>query len=233
MRILLKLSGEALMGKQGVGVETSALQDVVSRVTPLKEAGHHLAIVIGGGNFFRGIQGASSLGMERSAADHIGMLATVMNGILLKQAFQQKGLPCTLLSAIDCPLVAEKYSFEKATSLLQSGQIVLFVGGTGHPYFTTDTAAALRASEIKADLLLKTTTRVDGIYDQDPLKHKEAKKFPHLTYKEFIEKKLGVMDLTAVALCMTNDIPIRVMNLYQGPLVEAVSLGSFGSLIKG
>lgn len=232
MRILLKISGEAIMGKQEFGASHEALQNIAKTVAPLQKKGHQIGIVIGGGNIFRGLAVASSLGLERTPADQMGMLATMMNGILLSQALKSEGLNVTLMSALECPLIAETYNWKKATALLQEGQIILFVGGTGQPYFTTDTAAALRACEIKADLLLKATTRVDGIYDKDPLKHSDAKKFESLSYAEFVEKKLAVMDLTAITLCMTNKIPVRVCNLYQAPLLEMVEKSSFGSLIR-
>lgn len=232
MRILLKISGEALMGKQEFGASHEALSNIAKMIAPLQKKGHEIGIVIGGGNIFRGLSVAASLGLERTPADQMGMLATLMNGILLTQALKCEGVETILMSALECPLVAESYNWKKAIQFLEEKKLVLFVGGTGQPYFTTDTAAALRACEIKAELLLKATTRVDGIYDKDPLKNQDAKKFNEISYAEYVEKKLGVMDLTAITLCMTNKIPIRVFNLYQSPLLEVLEKSSFGSLIR-
>lgn len=231
-RALLKISGEALLGKKEVGVDFDALHRVGGLIHDFYKSGHEIGIVIGGGNIFRGFQGSSHLKMERTSADQMGMLATIINGIALKEALIKLGIPVLLMSALECLAVAERYNWEKASQALASGTIVIFVGGTGHPYFTTDTAAALRASEIKADIFLKATTRVDGIYDQDPLLHPEAKKFDTLSYREIVEKKLGVIDLTAATLCMTNHIPIRVFNLFAGPLLNAVSDKPYGTLVR-
>jgi uridylate kinase len=232
-RVLLKISGEALMGSLSYGVDPQAAKLVAQNIAELAQKGRHeVAVVVGGGNIFRGIQSGPKLGMERTPADQIGMLATLINGIALREALKEEGCDVVLLSAFECPLIAERYQWEKALKSLHKGKILIFAGGTGHPYFTTDSAAALRACEIKADILLKATTRVDGIYDRDPLLHKGAVKFDHLTYLEVVEKKLGVMDLTAVTLCMTGKIPIRVFNFYKESLLNASSGSQVGTLIS-
>lgn len=231
-RVLLKISGEALMGSSPFGVEQEATSRLAHGIAELQRGGHEVGIVMGGGNIFRGIQNGPLLGLERSAADSIGMLATLINGTALAEGLRKAGCHPILLSAIECPLIADSYRWDKAMEALSSGRIVLFVGGTGHPYFTTDTAAALRASEIKADLLLKATTKVDGVYDKDPLVHKEAKKYDRLSYGEVVEKRLGVMDLSAVVLCMTNRIPMGVFNFTRHSLLEAVSSTGVGTIIS-
>ncbi len=230
-RVLLKISGEALMGALPCGVDGAAAKKVAKSIAELNQKGHQVGVVIGGGNIFRGIQQGPSFGMARTPADQMGMLATLINGIAVREALKEEGCQVVLMSAIDCPDVAENYHWEKALGALEKGAIVLFVGGTGHPYFTTDSAAALRACEIKADLLLKATTRVKGVYDKDPLKNKDAKKYETLTYTEVVEKKLGVMDLTAITLCMTGKIPIRVFNFFEESLLSAVSANGPGTLI--
>lgn len=231
-RILLKISGEALAGASAYGIDGESVRALAKRLVELHKKGHEIGVVLGGGNIFRGIQG-SKLEIERNAADHMGMLATIMNGIVLQQFLSQEGAKAYVMSAIECPAVAKRYHSEEALEHLAQGRIVVFVGGSGHPYFTTDTAAALRACEIKADILLKATTRVDGVYCQDPLKSSHATKYDKISYTEFVEKKLGVLDLTAVTLCMSNQIPIRVFNLYKGSLLDAISKDTvLGTLIK-
>ena len=233
MRILLKLSGEALMGDQEYGVDQDATLNVAKRIKELHEQKHELGVVIGGGNIFRGIQQGSTLGIKRTPADQMGMLATLINGIALKEALVELGCDVRIMSELDCPTVATKYQWDKVMRSLAKGRIVLFVGGTGHPYFTTDTASALKASEIGADIFLKATTRVDGIYDKDPRVHDDAKKYDTISYSELIEQKLGIIDLTAATLCMTSQIPIRIFNFYAGSLVEAISQKPFGTLVSG
>ncbi len=230
-RVLLKLSGEAFTSGEKSGVDAAAVSQTAKIVSELHKRGVEIGIVMGGGNFFRGIQNGPSLQLERSSADTVGMLATMMNATILQQALQQHGAQTKLLSSFECPAVAERYRLDLALSHIKEN-IVLFAGGTGHPYFTTDTAAALRASEIKADILLKATTKVDAVYDSDPLKNSGAKPYQKLSYKEFLDKKLGILDLTAITLCMTNRVPIRVFNLYAGALDEALG-GKFGTLIEG
>lgn len=210
-RILIKISGEMLLGSKSFGLEESACLKVAEAFKEMRNSGHQVACVVGGGNIFRGLS-LSKLGMERTPADQMGMLATLMNGVALWQALQGIGAPAKLMSALECPRVAETYNWFKAQEYLAAGEIVIFVGGTGSPYFTTDTAAALRASEIKADILLKAT-KVNGVYAKDPLKHPEAKRYEEITYSKYLADNLGVMDATAVALCMTNKVPIFVFSM--------------------
>lgn len=214
------------------GISLEAVHLVSRKIHELKSQNIEIALVIGGGNFFRGIQQGPGLGIDRTPADQIGMLATLINGIALQEALIKEGCSCHVLSALDCPSVAEKYEWHKAMRYLAQGSVVLFVGGTGHPYFTTDTAAALRACEIHADILLKATTRVDGVYDKDPRTHKDAKKYERISYKEVIEKQLGILDLSAVTMCMSQKIPIRVFNFYQGSFPDAISDKVFGTLVS-
>ncbi len=221
------------MGNLPFGVSQDAVHLVAEKIRHIHLQGMEIGIVLGGGNIFRGIQQGSSWGLPRSPADQIGMLATLINGITLQQALIQKGCPVVILSAIECPLVGETYQWEKGMRFLKEGKIVLFVGGTGHPYFTTDTAAALRACEIEADLFLKGTTKVDGVYDQDPRQNKHAKKYDQITYKEVLDQRLGILDLTAVTLCMTAAIPIRVFNFLSESLLDAVSEAPIGTIIRG
>lgn len=232
-RILLKISGEALMGSLGYGIEQEASFKVAKKIQELSNAGYEVGIVPGGGNIFRGIQQGALLEMERTPADHIGLLATMMNGIALREVLLQVGCDTRLMSALDCPTIAEKYNWEQAMRHFSKRRVVIFAGGTGHPFFTTDTAAALRASEIQANIFLKATTRVDGIYNKDPRLHKDAIKYEHLSYKEILDNKLGILDLTAVTLCMNNHIPICVFNLFAGSLLDVISGRSFGTLVSG
>lgn len=210
-RLLLKISGESLMGKEPYGLCPEATERVANELKAIQDGGFELAVVIGGGNIFRGIH-HEGMGLERAPADNIGMLATVINGIALTEALKKAGCSPQLMSAIDCPKVAEAYNWQRANHHMQMGRLLVFVGGTGNPYFTTDTAAALRASEIKADMLLKAT-KVDGIYDKDPLKYSDAKHYSKISYREALSKQLEVMDSTAFALCMANRIPLYVFNM--------------------
>src|SRR5579872_230020 len=231
-RVLIKLSGEALMGDQKFGVEREACHFIAEAINEVYACGVEVGIVVGGGNIFRGAQ-ASSFGFARTPADHIGMLATTINGLVLQQSLAACGAPCRVMSALNCDSIVETYIWGHAMHSLEKGTMVLFVGGTGNPYFTTDTAAALRASEINAEVLLKAT-KVDGIYDKDPLKYPGAVKFPRLTYSEVLTKKLDVMDATAIALCRESQIPIHVFNLFEkGSLLKAVCGKEVGSLVTG
>lgn len=223
MRILLKISGEALMGDQEFGICGSACASVAQKVSILHKAGHEVAIVTGGGNLFRGIQQGEQLGLERTPADQIGMLSTLINGVAFKQALIKAGCPTHLFSALDCPKIADSYQWDKAMASLKRGEVLLFVGGTGHPYFTTDTNAALRACEIGADLLLKATMHVDGAYDKDPRKHDDAKLYSSITFAEVLDKQLGIMDLSAISMCMEANIPIRVFNFTNHTFEEALT----------
>lgn len=210
-RLLIKLSGEALLGEKSFGISEEAAKTLGHHLKEIQNSGHELLIVIGGGNIFRGLN-LKALGMERTPADHMGMLATLMNGIALQEALKSVGAEVKLMSAIECPKIAETYNWEKANSYLKQGNIVIFVGGTGSPYFTTDTAAALKASEMKVDLLLKAT-KVNGVYAEDPKLFPEAPRYEEISYQDYLAQNLKVMDGTAVALCMSNHIPIFVFSM--------------------
>lgn len=210
-RILLKLSGEILLGSQKFGIDQDACNEIASAISDLQKAGQEIGIVIGGGNIFRGIN-LKNLGMQQTPADHMGMLATLINGIALQQALEANGCPAKVMSALECPKAVETYNWAKAQEYLKSGTVLIFVGGTGNPYFTTDSAAALRASEIHADVLLKAT-KVDGIYNKDPKKYPDAVKYDKITYSQFLAEKLEVMDATAIVLCRNSQIPIFVFNM--------------------
>jgi uridylate kinase len=231
-RILLKLSGEALMGTKPYGVDPSVLNTVAKEIRSVHSLGVEVGIVIGGGNIFRGLQ-ASDYGMGRVAADHIGMLATVMNSIALGEALSQAGSEVRIMSAIEMNKVAEAYIRQKAVTHLRRGRIVLFGAGTGNPYFSTDTAAVLRALEVEAEVLLKAT-KVDGVYSADPEKAPSPQFFPRLTYQEFLKRNLQVLDMTAVALAMGQNLPIVVFNLREKGNIKRVTLGlKIGTMISG
>lgn len=210
-RLLLKLSGEVLSGPQKFGIDANACREIAETIKGMRHAGHEIGIVIGGGNIFRGVN-LKELGLQRTPADQIGMLSTLINGIALQQALEAIDCASVVMSALECPKVAESYNWQRAISLLAEGKVLIFVGGTGNPYFTTDTAAALRASEIHADIFLKAT-KVDGIYNKDPIKHPDAIKYDSMSYSQVLAEKLQVMDATATALCMDNNIPILVFNM--------------------
>lgn len=210
-RILVKISGEMLLGDQSFGIQEQACTKLAYTFQEMRNAGHQVACVIGGGNIFRGVS-LNKLGIERTPADQMGMLSTLINGIALHQSLKAIGAPSRLVSALECPKVAETYNWSNALSYLSAGEIVIFVGGTGSPYFTTDTAAALRASEMKVDVLLKAT-KVDGVYSKDPKAFPDAKRYQQISYTDYLAQKLGVMDATSVALCMTNKIPIFVFSM--------------------
>jgi uridylate kinase len=233
-RILLKLSGEMLMGTEPFGINSQACQELAESIKALASHGTQIGVVIGGGNIFRGVN-FKETGIERTPADQIGMLATLMNGIALQEALKKVNCPVKLLSALDCPQVAETYTWRKAMEYLSEGVVLIFVGGTGNPYFTTDTAAALRASEIHANILFKAT-KVDGIYSEDPFKNKEAIKYDKLSYSQVLAQKLEVMDATAVALCRSNSIPIFVFNmqlLKNKQSIDLLSKQSSGTIVCG
>lgn len=211
-RILLKLSGEALAGPSGFGVDPERAEDIAMRVKDVHELGVDVAIVIGAGNLWRGRSGLDR-GMDRATADYMGMLATVMNALALMDAMERMGLYTRVQSAVEMHAVAEPYIRRRAIRHLEKGRVVILGGGTGNPYFSTDTAAALRAMEIGADVLIKAT-KVDGVYDSDPMKNPDAVRFDHLSYMETINRRLQVMDSTAISLCMDNNLPILVLNLW-------------------
>ncbi len=230
-RVLLKLSGEALSeGPSGKAIDPTTLEAISEELAEVHASGVQLGIVIGGGNIFRGLKGSAS-GMERSAADHMGMLATVINGIALQDALEKAGVDTRLLSAIEIKAVCESYIRRRAVRHLEKGRVVIFVAGTGNPYFSTDTAAALRAMEIRADALCKAT-KVEGIYDKDPSEHDDATMVRRLSYDRFLVDRVGVMDATAVALCRDNSLPIRVFKLNEPGNIKRVVMGEdVGSLV--
>jgi len=231
-RALLKLSGEALMGEAAYGISPATLDYVVGEIRSLVELDIELGLVIGAGNIFRGVAGASS-GMDRAQADNMGMLATVINALALHDALERSGIGARVLSAIAMPTVCETFSRQKAIKHLRSGRVVIFAAGTGNPYFTTDTAAVLRGLEINADVICKAT-RVDGVYDKDPLAHRDAKKFDRLTFAEVLERRLKVMDAAAISLAMDNDKAIMVFDMNRPGNMKRALLGEpVGTLIWG
>ncbi len=231
-RIMLKLSGEALCGKPGgFGINPATMSDICAELAEVHALGTQIAIVIGGGNIFRGLKG-NAQGMERAAADHMGMLATVINGIALQDSLEKKGVQTRLLSALEIRQVAEPYIRRRAVRHLEKGRVVIFVAGTGNPYFSTDTGAALRAMEIGAGALCKAT-KVSGVYDKDPVKHDDAKMYRRLTYDRFLADRVGVMDSTAVTMCRDNNLPIRVFALHEYGNIKRVVLGEdVGTLVS-
>ncbi len=229
-RVLLKLSGEALMGDQDYGIDPLFVNNLAEDIKEVYEIGAEIAIVIGGGNIFRGVKGAS-MGMDRATADYMGMLATVMNALALQDVLEKKDVPTRVMSAIEMRQVAEPYIRRKAIRHLEKGRIVIFAAGTGSPFFTTDTTGALRAAEIKAEVLLKAT-KVNGIYDKDPMKNPDAKLLPEVSYLEAINKDLKVMDHTALTLCMENKLPIIVFNIKErGNLKKIIQGEKIGSIV--
>ena len=229
-RVVLKISGEALMGSLGFGIDPEVNESIARQIKEVRAGGVQIAVVIGGGNIFRGLAAASA-GMDRSTADYMGMLATMLNGLALQDALEHMGVQTRVLTAIEMRELAELYIRRRAVRHLEKGRVVIFVCGTGNPYFTTDTAAALRATEIDADLILKAT-KVDGVYSSDPVKNKNARKYDRLTYIEVLNKKLKVMDATAVSLCMDNELPIVVFNIKKkGNIKKAVEGAKIGTLI--
>jgi uridylate kinase len=222
-RVLFKLSGEALMGDQQFGVDPAVASRIASDVAEIQSLGVETAIVIGGGNIFRGLA-ASARGMDRATGDYMGMLATVINALALSDALEQHGVATRVVSAIEMRAVAEPFIRRRAIRHLEKGRVVIFAAGTGNPYFTTDTAAALRAMEIKAEVILKGT-KVDGIYTADPMIHPDATKYQSISYLQVLERQLKVMDATAISLCMDNKLPIVVFNLRHGGNVRRVILG--------
>lgn len=230
-RVVLKISGEALMGDQGFGISPEVLRYVAAEVRKIYDLGVETAIVVGGGNIFRGVK-ASSYGMDRASADHMGMLATVINSIALQDAMEKNGIPTRVQSAITMNEVAEPFILRKAVRHLEKGRAVIFAAGTGNPYFTTDTGAVLRAQEIHAELLIKAT-KVDGVYDSDPVKNKDAKFIKKISYMEVLEKQLQVMDMTAISLAMDNKLPLMVFDMMTPGNIKDVICGhEVGTLIS-
>ncbi|RIK41053.1 MAG: UMP kinase [Chloroflexi bacterium] len=230
-RILLKLGGEALAGEGGFGINPAQADFLARKVVDIINMGVQVAIVIGGGNIWRGMQDGMEHGMERVTADHMGMLATVMNSLALQDALERNGVPTRVMTGIEVRAVAEPYIQRRAVRHLEKGRAVIFGAGTGNPYFTTDTAAALRAMEIDAEALIKAT-KVDAVYDSDPKQNANARRFERLTYIDALNMRVGVMDSTAMAMCMDNDLPIYVVNLWQDGALEKVVRGEpVGTLI--
>jgi uridylate kinase len=230
-RVLLKLGGEALAGPQGFGIDPDMATQVASRIKQIKDHGVEIAIVLGGGNIWRGQTGLEH-GMERATADHIGMLATVMNALALADALERIGLPTRVQTAIEMRAVSEPYIRLRAIRHLEKGRVVILGAGTGNPYFTTDTAAALRAMEIDADLLIKAT-KVDGVYAEDPMINPQAERFDHVTYIDALNMRVGVLDSTAISLCMDNHLPILVLNLWQQDALRKAIVGEpVGTMIS-
>ena len=231
-RVLLKISGEALCRPGGSGVDTQALVTVSDELAALAKRGIQVGLVVGGGNLIRGRNLTDNPYIERAHADYMGMLATVINGLALRDTLTRRGIAGCVLSAIPMPTVCDPYTRRDALSRLEAGYIVILTGGTGSPFFTTDTCAALRASELDAEVLLKAT-KVDGVYDADPVDNPQAQRYPRLTYEKVLADKLGVMDLTAISLCMENRIPIIVFQLSRaGSLEEVVCGGDVGTVIS-
>ncbi|MEZ4753397.1 MAG: UMP kinase [Bdellovibrionota bacterium] len=230
-RVLLKLSGEILAGETGFGIEPEVISSLVKEIVEVHSLGVELGIVIGGGNIFRGIN-ADAQGFDRASGDYMGMLATTINALALQDVLEQHGVLTRVLSAIEMRQIAEPYIRRRATRHLEKGRVVIFAGGTGNPYFTTDTAASLRAMEIGAQILLKGT-KVDAVYDKDPVKHQDAKPFKTLTFMDVLKNELKVMDTSAISLCMDNDLPIRVFNIgIKGNLKQVVCGREIGTMVK-
>lgn len=229
-RILLKISGESLMGDEKFGIEPDIVRNIARELKEVHELGVEIGVVIGGGNIFRGLA-ASAQGFDRVSGDHMGMLATVINALALQDALEKMQVFTRVLSAIEMRQVAEPFIRRRAIRHLEKGRVVIFAAGTGNPYFSTDTTAALRAMEIRAEVILKAT-KVDGIYDRDPMKFPNAKKYPEITYKEVLTQGLGVMDSTAISLCMDNNVPIVVFNIKASGNIKRVILGEkIGSMV--
>ncbi len=231
-RILLKLSGEALGGESGVGISPEAVLDMAGQVREVRELGVQVVVVVGGGNIFRGLSG-SERGIERATGDYMGMLATIINALALQDSLEKLGVPTRVQSAITMAQVAETFIRRRAVRHLEKGRVVIFGGGTGNPYFSTDTAAALRANEIGAEVILKAT-KVDGIYDSDPKKNANAKRFPQITYLDALQRQLKVMDSTAFSLCLDNKMPIIVFDFFRPHNLRRVVMGEkIGTLVTG
>jgi len=231
-RVLLKLSGEALMGGDAHGINRDAIERIAGELKAAAATGVQLAVVVGGGNIFRGVAPAAA-GMDRASADYIGMLATVINALALQDALERAGVPVRVQSALRIDQVVESYVRRRAIRHLEQGRIVIFGAGTGNPFFTTDTAASLRAVEIGADIMLKAT-KVDGVYDRDPVRHPDAKRYAHISYNQALAERVGVMDATAIALCRDQNLPVRVFDMNNpGSLLRILRGEPEGTLMKG
>jgi uridylate kinase len=229
-RVLLKISGEALLGKSKYGIDPEVIEDIASQIKEVVEMDAEIAIVIGGGNFWRGVS-ENARGMDRATADYIGMLATIMNALGLQGVLEKKGVPSRVQTSISMQEVAEPFIRRRAVRHLEKKRVVIFAGGTGNPYFTTDTAAALRALEVNAQIIFKAT-KVDGVYNKDPMKHKDAKKFDKLTFLDVIKENLRILDSTATSLCMENNLPIIVFSITKPGNIKGAIMGKkIGTLI--
>jgi uridylate kinase len=232
-RILLKISGEALAGGTGFGLDTGTLDYIAREIVAVRDVGTQVAVVVGGGNFIRGEVFSAEGGLDRTVADHMGMLGTVTNGLALQAAIERHGVPTRVQSAISIQEVCEPFIRRRAVRHMEKGRVVVLAGGTGNPYFTTDTAAVLRALEIDADLLIKAT-KVDGVYDKDPKKHQDATKFESIGYSEVISRRLAVMDMTAFTMCQENNLPIIVLDLLaEGSILKAAKGETIGTRVEG
>ncbi len=231
-RVLLKLSGEALMGKEAYGIDPETLKTIAAEIKEISALHVEMALVIGGGNIFRGISGVAQ-GMDRATGDYMGMLATMLNALALQNVLEKEGIDTRVLSALEMKELAEPYIRRRATRHLEKGRVVIFGGGTGNPFFTTDTAAALRAMEINADVIMKAT-KVDGVYTADPMKDDHAEFLPEVTYIDVLQKRLKVMDATAISLCMDNNLPILVFNMLKKGNINKILAGEkIGTLVRG
>ncbi|MCD5322714.1 MULTISPECIES: UMP kinase [Pontibacillus] len=232
-RVVLKLSGEALSGEEGYGIDPAVIQSVARQVKEISELGVEVAVVVGGGNIWRGKVG-SEVGMDRATADYMGMLATVMNSLAMQDSLENIGIPTRVQTSIEMRQVAEPYIRRKAIRHLEKKRVVIFAAGTGNPYFSTDTTAALRAAEIEADVILMAKNNVDGVYNDDPKQNKDAKKYEELSYLDVLNEGLGVMDSTASSLCMDNDIPLLVFSITEeGNIKKAVLGDQIGTIVRG
>ena len=232
-RVLLKMGGEALAGEGGLGIDPRRAEEAAQKILAIVNMGTEVALVIGGGNMWRGKEDGLDHGMERVTADHIGMLGTVMNALALQDALERAGLPTRVMTGIEIRAVAEPYIQRRAIRHLEKGRVVIFGAGTGNPYFTTDTAASLRAMEINAEVLIKAT-KVDAVYDKDPKENSDARRFKHLSYIDALNMRIGVMDSTAIAMCMDNNLPISVVNVWtEDALVKVVKGEPVGTVFSG
>jgi len=230
-KILIKLSGEAL-GKSGEGLDSKLLSFIAKEIADVAKEGISIGLVIGAGNIFRGQEIINNLGLERVVADQVGMLATMINALIFREVLESNNVPTKILTALNVPQLAQVSTPQKAWHYMGKGNCIIFAGGTGNPFFTTDTAAALRAAEIKAEVLIKAT-KVDGVFDKDPNEYSDAKLYKKLSYLDVLSKRLGVMDSTAISLCQENNIPILVYNMYKkGNLLKAVTTNNIGTLIE-
>jgi uridylate kinase len=231
-RVLLKISGEALLGRENHGIDAEMCASLAEEIKEIHEAGVEMALVVGGGNIFRGQVESKRFGLDRAVADYMGMLATMMNGLALQNALEQVGVPTRVMTAIQVQAVAEPYILRRAVRHLEKRRVIIFVAGTGNPYFTTDTAASLRATEINCDVIMKAT-KVDGVYSADPVKDKKAKKYDEVKFIDVLKKNLKVMDATAISMCMENNLPIIVFNLLQkGNIKKAIYGEKIGTLVS-